>query len=638
MKKTILIMASLISLLLLISSAMASAKTYHITLLTVGEVGEETVGGTADAYLEVKPGTGRIFLDSFPLTKLDTQISTRYANRVACDYLDEECDDRDFFYTIRAGSTIVGGPSASAALTVLTIAALKGVEPRNDTVMTGTINSGGSIGPVGGVYNKALAAEKANFTKMLIPLFSIDAHSQNSTGQSLNESRTNSNITIQWINITRIGKSNQTIDERIIIYDKPLVDESSNQSDIWANLTIEVIKVRNIDEALPYFLNVELAEISKEISIPESYTSTMKRIAESLCTHASNIKEGISLAEEEKNQSDALEGKITVGMAEENYYATASYCFNLGVLFRKNRFRMLEEKDPEYLQRILNAAREAEGQFSRRLEDVNITSMTGLESYIIVKERLLEAEQGFADMRTNMSSDDLAYFVERYYSAVYWSEFFRLGGMQVLLDEEYLEDACYKKLSEAEERMNYAELYLPGFARSSAADIKEAYLFANAGNFKMCLFKASFAKAEANLLLTSVSVSEGQLEALVDEKIDAAKRLIAKEEQGGFFPIMGYSYYEYADSLNRNNQTATALVFAEYALELSDMEMYFPRNKTWLGQLEQIDYTMMFKALVVFISGCTIGGLSVALVMRRKKRGDMDGAKRRKWEKRKRNP
>ena len=163
---------------LIICAGLASAKTYHITLLTVGEGGTaDGIGGTADAYLDIRPGSGRIFLDSFPLTKLDTQISTRYAKEIACDYLDMDCSGKDFFYTIRSGSTIVGGPSASASLTVLTIAALKNLKLDNTTVMTGTINSGGSIGPVGGIPKKALAAQNAGFKRVLVPLFSINMDS-----------------------------------------------------------------------------------------------------------------------------------------------------------------------------------------------------------------------------------------------------------------------------------------------------------------------------------------------------------------------------------------------------------------------------------------------------------------------------
>ena len=64
------------------------------------------VGGTADLYLTIKPGTGRIFLETFPFTKVDTQMSTRFANEIACDYLDVDCSRYDFFYTLTAKSSM----------------------------------------------------------------------------------------------------------------------------------------------------------------------------------------------------------------------------------------------------------------------------------------------------------------------------------------------------------------------------------------------------------------------------------------------------------------------------------------------------------------------------------------------------
>ena len=92
----------------------------HIGLLTVAESSDNSTpehGGVADLYLVIKKGTGRIFIDSFPLSKLDTQITTRFASEIACDFLDKDCSQYDFFYTIRANSAIVGGPSAGAAAT-----------------------------------------------------------------------------------------------------------------------------------------------------------------------------------------------------------------------------------------------------------------------------------------------------------------------------------------------------------------------------------------------------------------------------------------------------------------------------------------------------------------------------------------
>ena len=65
-------------------------------------------GGGADLYLELKEGSGRVFLDTFPATKIDTQISTRFAKEIACHFYKLSCDTYDFIYTIKAESNIIG--------------------------------------------------------------------------------------------------------------------------------------------------------------------------------------------------------------------------------------------------------------------------------------------------------------------------------------------------------------------------------------------------------------------------------------------------------------------------------------------------------------------------------------------------
>lgn len=63
----------------------------------------------------------------------------------------------------------IDGPSGGAALTVATIAALRGQKLRPDITMTGTIAPDGSIGLVGLIPSKVRAARKAGFEKILIP-------------------------------------------------------------------------------------------------------------------------------------------------------------------------------------------------------------------------------------------------------------------------------------------------------------------------------------------------------------------------------------------------------------------------------------------------------------------------------------
>ena len=105
--------------LFLVAIPPSGAQSGHIQLLTVAETPNGEVGGLADLYLDVRPGSGAIFIDSYPLTRIDTQISTRYANEIACDLIQEDCTKYDFFYTIRASSSVVGGPSAGAPIAAL---------------------------------------------------------------------------------------------------------------------------------------------------------------------------------------------------------------------------------------------------------------------------------------------------------------------------------------------------------------------------------------------------------------------------------------------------------------------------------------------------------------------------------------
>src|SRR5438093_241096 len=76
----------------------------------------------------------------------------------------------DLFFVIRSGSTQIGGPSAGATLTVGAIAALEGWDVAPDVLMTGTINPDGSVGPVGGIPEKAQAAADAGVKRFLFPL------------------------------------------------------------------------------------------------------------------------------------------------------------------------------------------------------------------------------------------------------------------------------------------------------------------------------------------------------------------------------------------------------------------------------------------------------------------------------------
>jgi uncharacterized protein len=117
------------------------------------------------------PGSGRTLVDIDNLLFwADTQNSIRMAKLVAKNITGLETDDYDIIYNIKANASLIGGPSAGAALTLVTISALENKPLKQDVMLTGGINHDGTISPVSGILEKAEAAKDLNATIFLVPL------------------------------------------------------------------------------------------------------------------------------------------------------------------------------------------------------------------------------------------------------------------------------------------------------------------------------------------------------------------------------------------------------------------------------------------------------------------------------------
>lgn len=553
-------MKKLILILFLLLIPFASARTGHINLLTVAGP-NETTGGIADLYLEIKPGRGTIFIDSFPLTRLDTQISTRFANEIACDFLKADCDKYDFFYTIRAKATIVGGPSAGAAITALTISVLEDLEIDKNTVLTGTINSGGLIGPVAGINEKVGAAVDKGFTKVLIP---------------------------KWQSSVNVSQ----------IQDKGLTE------------SITVVKVKNLEEVMYHLTGEDFSFPDQEIAISKEYSVRMEEVAEELCERSDDIL--INVNKSNKTAYVIAEGFLNQSVFADqvgDFYSTASYCFSANLRLRDLEFESL---DNDELELIYDLTRIELEEVKRDLASKELKTISDLETYMVVQERLSDAEK-FLDAlnKSNISSSGLSLATERVFSAKSWSRFFGLKGENVNLDEKHLQTGCLRKIAEAEERINYAELYLPGFLEPTKEEVDQANQYYDDGEFALCIFESSKAKAEANILLTALSIRDDEMELVLEEKFEAIKKVILLQEAKSVFPILGYSYFEYSRSLVEHN-IPSSLTFAEYALELSNLDMYFPKEKAF--SIDVID----LRGLQLFGFGFIIGASLVLLFTIRK--------------------
>jgi uncharacterized protein len=139
----------------------------QINLLAVDQNGN---GVATPLIVEATPGDGKILTD---IEKLlfwtDTQQSIQTARNVAFNEANIDMNDYDIVYSVSSDATVVGGPSAGAALTIATVAALENKTLKNDIVITGTIEPDGTIGQVGGVLEKAKAAKDIGAKIFLVP-------------------------------------------------------------------------------------------------------------------------------------------------------------------------------------------------------------------------------------------------------------------------------------------------------------------------------------------------------------------------------------------------------------------------------------------------------------------------------------
>lgn len=560
--KKILILVYMICLFVIIFTTPVFSQEGHIKLLAVQDINEnETKGSVADLYLDIEEGKGRVFLETYPLAKLDTQISTRVAKEIACNYIDIDCEKYDFFYTLRADSSIVGGPSAGGAIAVLTASMLKGWELDSNTAITGTINSGGLIGPVGGLEEKIEAASEEKISKVLI-----------SRGSRFSK------------------KDNMTFDL-----------ESYGE-----DLNVSVSEIVDLDDAIYYFTGNRIKDKTKDIKISEDYKKTMKTLAQDLCQRAKSLKNDTDNVVYDENltrtkeRSDNLTQKGLDEISNESYYSKASYCFGANVGYRELIFIQENYNDFNKVLEWINTMENATEAFQ-------IKTISDLQAYMIVKERLKDSKKSLEEAEEKYQNDEdyfsqFAYSYERAYSAKSWMTFFRLKGKEYEFNDEMLKKSCINKISEAEERLQYANIYFPTSLIGIREKISEAKLELEENNNALCLFHATEAKAEADSVITIIGVSEEDAPNVLDNRLEVSKRIIAEQKQG-VFPILGYSYYEYSKSL-RNDDLFSSLLYSQYALEMSNLQIYFKEKKEEnIFDNININYPM----LLLFLSGVLIG-------------------------------
>jgi len=190
-------------------------------------VDREGKGVVTTLKVGIKPGTGKVLVDiNNILFWLDTQQSIQTAKRVAEGITKVDLSKFDLIYSLEnIDASVVEGPSAGAAITIATIAVIENKDIDLKTMITGTINSDGTIGPVGGIIPKAQVAKEVGASIFLVP-----------TGQGTQ---------VNYVPEERCERMNY-FTFCTTVYKKKI-------ENVGKSVGIEVVEVKDIREAMKYF-------------------------------------------------------------------------------------------------------------------------------------------------------------------------------------------------------------------------------------------------------------------------------------------------------------------------------------------------------------------------------------------------
>jgi uncharacterized protein len=209
-------------------SEMFNDSDFSAATILVPAVDQEGNGVATVLEVRIVPGARRALVDIDKLLFFtDTQNSIRVSRAVSENITGADLSLYDIIYSIQANASVIEGPSAGAAMTIATIAALTDQEVDPDVMITGTINPDGAVGQVGAIMPKALAAKDIGAEIFLVP-----------PGQS--EQTVFENVeTCEIIGITRVCD----------------IERIPKKVDIEEEAGITVEEVRTIQEAMEFFFD-----------------------------------------------------------------------------------------------------------------------------------------------------------------------------------------------------------------------------------------------------------------------------------------------------------------------------------------------------------------------------------------------
>ncbi|MDV3102965.1 S16 family serine protease [Thermococcus waiotapuensis] len=557
----------------------SGGNTVVLKAPAVAKTPEGNLVGVATTFvITVAPGSGHVYLETWPLAQVDMQASARLATQIAGRVTGKNMSGYDVFIQVKADTPIIGGPSAGATMTVGIIAALEGWSVRNDVMMTGMINPDGTIGPVGGILEKASAAASAGSKLFLIP-----------QGQRIQVVQETQNRSVGGV--IQITTTSEKVD--VVEYAK----------ERWG---LEVKEVADIYDAVYYFTGHRLPkpEVSPTVVIDTSFlkddaqqdyqntTDYYNKVLEEL--RNSNVDYSTYTAlkqalDQAKGIIDGARRDIDSGM----YYSALSRDFQARIIIRQVQW-YVEVSRPEEVASLLNRVQGELNSTEAFVSNLTIRGYTMLQAVAAAEERVEEAKRSLQDAwRYYYNSDywdsvgEAAYSYERIQTARFWAELGeRFAGGEVI-ERESLRATARNYIDESSLIATYIEsMYGDVLGNDLTSTIEEAEEYYDDGKYSAAIFTAMEARVRGEVFLDTLAIDDMTvLQEKLQEMKEAARTAIGLAQMSGIYPLIAIAYYEFAESYERGNTTediTNAMTFYQYAKESAGVFLMNPSEKNEL--------------------------------------------------------
>lgn len=561
----LVVFTSLLSPLVL-AQCPSEGNTVQIKAPAVSKTSSGELVGVATTFsITVAPGSGHVYVETWPLTEVDMQASARLAAQIAGEVLGVDMSKYDVYIQVRADAPTIGGPSAGGTMTVGIIAALEGWKLRDDVMMTGMINPDGSIGPVGGILEKASAAHSVGAKLFLIP-----------EGQR-----------IQMIEQTEKKQIGPLV--QITSKSEP-VDVAKYAKDRWG---LDVIEIKDIYDAVFYFTGhrIEKPQAPENVNIDTSFVKDdALRDYDNTTAYFNEVKNELKESDvdystynllnnalEDANQKiKSAKDAIDKGM----YYTALSLDFQARITIRTVEWSLKAGDEKEIEDLLKNVDTQIKG-IEKEISNRTIRGITMLQAEAASEQRIEEAKDYMKDAWASYYKGDYwnaigsaAFAYERAQTAVFWANLGERYAAGEEIKREAVKGVARDYLDNARLIITYiSSMFGESYMQDLISELDKGESYYEEGKYSAALFSGIEAQARANIILDTIGISnETVLKDKLTQMKNDAKTAIAIAQSQGIYPILGIAYYEFAQ--NYENQTGTdnlvnAMIFYQYAKETS---------------------------------------------------------------------